>query len=166
MAAVVRSVSARAPDSSGPEDLAASVHDAMRSLLRRLQPVLEDEGISMGQFWGLHAISSLGPSSMNSVAHKLLVAPPTVCANVDALERAGLLERRRSDADRRRVELVLTAKGRQAESRVWKAIGRAMADGTRGFSKGEIAAAVRVFRALVDHLEVGEGARTPGRRAS
>ncbi len=166
MAAVVRAPSSRSPEASGPEDLAASVHDAMRSLLRRLQPVLEDEGISMGQFWGLHAISSLGPSSMNSVADKLLVAPPTVCANVDALERAGLLERRRSDADRRRVELALTAKGREAESRVWKAIGRAMEDGTRGFSKKEIAAAVRVFRALVDHLGAGDGERAGGRRAS
>ncbi len=166
MVAVLRSSPHEPAVPNGPEELAASVHDAMRSLLRRLQPVLEDEGISMGQFWGLHAISSLGPTSVNSVAHKLLVSAPTACANLDTLVRAGFLERRRSEADRRRVELALTAKGREAESRVWRAIAVAMSEGTRGFSRREISAAARVFRALVEHLEADEDGTARSRRAS
>jgi DNA-binding MarR family transcriptional regulator len=138
---------------AGPEGLAGSVHDVMRSILRRLQPALEAEGISMGQFWGLHAISTLGPSSVNSVAHQLMVAPPTACANVDTLERAGLIERRRSVEDRRVVEVALTRKGRETEARIWRAIGEAMRHGTRDLPPGEIAVAARVFRHVVERLE-------------
>lgn len=120
----------------------------------------------MGQFWGLHAVSSLGPASVNSMAHRLLVSPPTACANVDALVRAGLVERRRSETDRRRVEVALTRRGRDAESRVWSAIARAMRDGTRGFSPGELETAERVFRSLVDRLETGGSPRSGRREAS
>lgn len=158
--------SARTPEGNAPEVLARSVHDAMRSLLRRLGPVLEEERISMGQFWGLHAVSSLGPSSVHAVARRLLVSPPTACANVDALERAGLLERRRSEADRRVVEVALTAKGRQAEARIWRAVGRAMRDGTRGLPAEDVAVAARVFRSVVDRLEADGAERLETRRAS
>lgn len=154
-----RAVTVDPPTTGAPERLAAAVHDAMRSILHRLQPVLEREGISMGQFWGLHAISSLGPTSVNSMAHRLLVTPPTACASVDTLVRAGLIERRRSETDRRRVEVALTRRGREAESRIWQEIARAMRDGTRGFSRHEIELAERVFRSLVDRLEPGAGSR-------
>lgn len=138
---------------TGPETLVAAMHDAMRAMLRRLQPVLEAEGISMGQFWGLHAISSLGPTSVHTAADRLRVSAPTACASFDALERGGLVERRRSSSDRRVVELVLTPKGRRAEARVWKEIGRTMGRCTRELPSGDLRSAERVFRSVVDRLE-------------
>ncbi len=130
------------------EQLVASVHEVMRAILHRIHPTLEAEGISMGQFWALHLVSSLRTASVSTVARHLSVSAPTVCANVDQLEAAGLVTRHRSERDRRAVDLSLTPKGRKVESRVWARIGRVMADAAEELPPEEVATAVRVFREL------------------
>jgi DNA-binding MarR family transcriptional regulator len=136
-----------------PEDLVGSVHEVMGSVLRRIAPTLESEGITMGQFWALHLVSSLGRTSLTSVARHLSVAPPTVCGNVDQLVRSGLVARHRSERDRRAVELSLTAAGRRAEARIWRAVGEVMGSATRDVSREDIVTATRVFRELRTRLD-------------
>jgi len=135
------------------EQLVASVHEAMRSILHRLHPTLEAEGISMGQFWALHLVSSLRSASVSSVAKHLFVSAPTVCSNVDQLEEAGLVVRHRSELDRRAVDLALTPKGRKVEARVWTRIGEVMAEAAEDLPPEDVAVAVRVFRELNRRLE-------------
>ncbi len=56
-----------------------------------------------------------GTSALSSdLAERLAVRPPTVTAVVDGLVARGLVERRTVEADRRRVDHVLTDHGRQA----------------------------------------------------
>jgi len=137
------------------EQLVASVHEVMRSILHRIHPALEAEGISMGQFWALHLVSSLRAASVSTVARHLSVSAPTVCANVDQLEAAGLVTRHRSERDRRAVDLSLTPKGRRVESRVWARIGRVMAGAAEELPPEDVATAVRVFRELNLRLDAG-----------
>ncbi|MGA8302922.1 MAG: MarR family transcriptional regulator [Thermoplasmata archaeon] len=139
------------------EELATSVHEVMRSVLHRMHPALETEGISMGQFWALHLVSSLRSASVSTVARHLSVSAPTVCANVDQLEAAGLVTRHRSERDRRAVALLLTAKGRRVEARVWTRIGRLMGDAARDLPRADVATAVRVFREMNRSLDSAEG---------
>ncbi len=120
----------------------------------------------MGQFWGLHVVSRFGPTSVRSVADHLLVSAPTACTNLDALVRAGLLERRRSEADRRVVEVALTPRGRRAEARVGRAIARMMDEGTRRIPRHDLEVAGRVFRSLVDRLEATDSPSRNRPRAS
>lgn len=136
-----------------PEDLVGSVHEVMGSLLRRVAPVLENEGITMGQFWALHLVSSLRRTSLTSVARHLSVAPPTVCGNVDQLVRAGFVSRHRSERDRRAVELSLTPAGRRVEARIWRAIGRVMKSATVDLSREDVVTTTRVFRELRSRLD-------------
>ncbi len=152
----------REPSPGDADQLVASVHEVMRSVLHRVHPVLETEGISMGQFWALHLVSSLRSASLGTVARHLSVSAPTVCANVDQLEAAGLVIRHRSERDRRAVELSLTPKGRKVESRVWGQIGRVMAEAAEDLPPKDLATAVRVFQELSRRLEpatVGAGGR-------
>ena len=135
-----------------PQQLVDGVHETMRSVLRSLQPALESEGISMGQFWALHLVSSLPSASLSTVARYLAVSPPTVCANVDQLEAAGFLERHRSRTDHRAVDLSLTPKGRRLEARIWNRIGRLISDASRDLAPEDIATAIRVFRELNQRL--------------
>lgn len=145
-----------------PDQLVSSVHDVMKSIVHRLQPVLEEEGISTGQFWTLHQVSSLQHPSLSTVARHLAISAPTLCANVDQMESTGLIIRHRSDRDRRAVELSLTSKGRKVESRIWGHIGRLMNETAEGLPPEDIAAAVRVFRELHRRLEpVDAAARGP-----
>jgi MarR family transcriptional regulator, lower aerobic nicotinate degradation pathway regulator len=52
-----------------------------------------------------------GAISQQELGRKLGVDPSTMVARMDALERNGLAERRRSEADRRAYEISLTPKG-------------------------------------------------------
>jgi DNA-binding MarR family transcriptional regulator len=137
-----------APTNTDAEKLVTSVHEVMRSVLHSLHPVLEAEGISMGQFWSLHLVSSLQTASVSTVARHLSVSAPTVCVSIDQLEDAGLVVRKRSPRDRRAVELSLTTKGRKVEGRVWAAIGRTMAQAAEELSPKDVTTAIRVFQEL------------------
>ncbi len=139
------------------EQLADSVHEVMRSVFHRLHPVLEAEGISMGQFWALHLVSALRTASLSTVARHLSVSAPTVCASVDQLEASGLVVRQRSARDRRAVDLSLTAKGRKVEARVWGEIGRTMSLATQGLPREDLATAAKVFRELALRLDPSLG---------
>jgi MarR family transcriptional regulator, organic hydroperoxide resistance regulator len=139
--------------SAAPEELVTAVHEVMGSVLRRLTPALESEGITMGQFWALKSVSSLGRTSLTSMARQLAIAPPTVCGNVDLLVKAGLVARHRSQRDRRAVELSLTPAGRRVEARVWRAVAQVMAPATAELAPGDVATATRVFRAIRAHLD-------------
>jgi MarR family transcriptional regulator, organic hydroperoxide resistance regulator len=146
----------------GPDELVNSVHEMMRSVVHHLQPALAHEGISTGQFWALHLVSSLESASVSTVARHLAVSAPTVCSNIDLLEAGGLVGRHRSDKDRRSVELTLTPKGRRVEARIWGQIGRLMNETAKGLPPEDIATAVRVFRELHRRLEPGDD-RSGGR---
>ncbi len=135
------------------DQLVESVHDVMRSVLHRAHPALEAEGISMGQFWGLHMVSSLRAASLSTVARHLAVSAPTACSNVDSLEVLGLVSRRRSARDRRTVELSLTPKGRRVESRIWAHLGRLVSEASEGLSVRDLETALRVFRELYRRLD-------------
>lgn len=136
------------PERGNSQQLIDGVHEIMRSVLRSLQPALESEGISIGQFWALHLVSSLPSASPSAVARYLAVSPPTVCANVDQLEAAGFLVRHRSRTDRRAVDLSLTPKGQRVEARIWKRIERLITDASRDLAPEDLGATIRVFREL------------------
>jgi DNA-binding MarR family transcriptional regulator len=145
---------ARPPGSTvEPEELVSAVHDLMGSVLRRLAPALEQEGITMGQFWTLHVVSSLGQTSLTSMARQLSVAPPTVCGNIDLLVRAGLVSRHRSERDRRAVELSLTPAGRKVEARLWRAVAQVMGSASGDLPRADVATAARLFREIRVRLD-------------
>ena len=143
------------------EELVQSMHEVIRSVLRRIHPTLEAEGISKGQFWTLHLVSSLPAASLSSVARHLSVSAPTACADIDQLEAAGLVTRHRSQKDRRAVDIALTPRGRRVEARVWNRMGEVMKEAMRGLPAGDVAAAVRVFRELTTRLEAPEVGGSP-----
>lgn len=135
------------------------IHELLRSTLLRLQPSLADEGITMGQFWALHNISSGEAPSLRTLARHLGVSSPTVCANIDMLEDAGLVRRARSEKDRRTVELSLTPRGRRAEARIWGEIAHLMSDAAVSLPEKDLLVAVRVFREITDGLAPAPTAR-------
>jgi DNA-binding MarR family transcriptional regulator len=138
--------------------LVDAVHEVMRSFVHHLQPALESEGITKGQFWALHQVSSLEHPSLSTVARHLSISAPTLCADVDLLEASGLVTRHRSGLDRRTVVLSLTPKGRKVESRIWGRIGLMMREAAQGLPPEDIATAVRVFRELHRRLDTTESA--------
>ena len=133
------------------------LHEVVQGALRELHPMLAKEGITMGQFWAIHTVSSLEAASVNTVARYLGVSAPTLCGSLDMLEDAGLVRRQRSERDRRAVELSLTPRGRRVEARVWREMARVMNEASGEIPEADVATAVRVFREVARRLTENGG---------
>ena len=146
--------------SNNPEPLLNSVLEVVRWMNHDLHPALEAEGLTKGEYWALHLVSSLESASISTVARHLALSAPTVCENVDGLEARGLLVRHRSARDRRTVDLEVTAKGRRVEARIWPQVNATIARAILGISREDLATATRVFEQIARHLQP-EAARLP-----
>jgi DNA-binding MarR family transcriptional regulator len=104
-----------------PVAVANGLRPTLLHLNRRLRKELAPLGITGGQASLLWAIRSKPGVGVRELAEGEGVSPPAMTAYVHRLEAAGLVARRRSESDRRRVELALTEAGvrvlRSARSR-------------------------------------------------
>lgn len=91
----------------------ATALDAVRRLVRALRLAAGGTeaatGLSAAQLFVLQAVQAAPGSSLSAVATRTLTDRTSVAAVVDRLVARGLVERRRSTTDARRVELVATA---------------------------------------------------------
>lgn len=76
---------------------------------------LEPLGIDVKQHAVLTALANEGPMTQQELGQRLGIDRTTVVAVVDGLDRAELLERRRSSTDRRAYLLTLTPTGRRTQ---------------------------------------------------
>lgn len=90
------------------------------------------DGLSYPRLRLLDALHDRGPSKMSELATGLGLSPRNMTALVDALEQAGLVERRPHPSDRRATLVTLTAVGEGAAERLvdptLTALGRLFAD--------------------------------------
>lgn len=93
----------------------ADFRHALRRFLDFSESAAMREGLTPQQHQALLAIrgNAKPPSSVGYVAGRLLIRPNTMAELAQRLEQAGLITRRENDADRRAMDLELTAKGRR-----------------------------------------------------
>ncbi|HYD11654.1 MAG TPA: MarR family transcriptional regulator [Allosphingosinicella sp.] len=90
------------------------------------------------------------------LAEGLDVEPITLCRMIDRLEEAGLVERRRDEADRRAWRIHLTAAAAPVLAKL-EEMGRTFnADMLRGISEAERAALLKLLARLRDNLDQNE----------
>ncbi|HZE38057.1 MAG TPA: MarR family transcriptional regulator [Stackebrandtia sp.] len=94
-------------------ELAADVNQTLRDAILLLRRVSADADISTPR---LAVLGSLAENSrrMSELAHEHGVRLPTMTAQVNRLERDGLVERGRGDDDARVVTVAITERGREA----------------------------------------------------
>lgn len=100
----------------------AEVAEQLRPVLIRLARELRREtealGVTSRQATLLWLVREHPGLTLRELAQLERISPPSLSGHVDRLESAGLLERVRSDEDRRRVVLRLTPAGTQLTRRV------------------------------------------------
>lgn len=84
---------------------------ASRAVLARVEPRLAAASLTVTQFGVLEAILHKGPLSQRELSRKVLTSPGNMTDLVDKLEARGLVHRVRQKADRRAVQVELTAAG-------------------------------------------------------
>jgi DNA-binding MarR family transcriptional regulator len=98
--------------------VAAELRPVLLRLARELRKETEQVGITARQATLLWLVKRSPGLSLAELAAEEGISPPAMCGHVDRLERAGLIERVRSTADRRRVGLRLTDDGTRLLRRV------------------------------------------------
>jgi DNA-binding MarR family transcriptional regulator len=98
--------------------VAAELRPVLLRLARELRKETEQVGITARQATLLWLVKRSPGLSLAELAAEEGISAPAMCGHVDRLERAGLIERVRSTADRRRVGLRLTDDGTRLLRRV------------------------------------------------
>ena len=138
-----------------PIEVANGLRPALLHLNRKLRKELAPLGITGGQAALLFSIRSHPGIGVRELAELEGVSAPAMSAYVDRLQAAGLVGRRRSELDRRRVELAVTEEGqrilRSARSRrtAW------LADRLRRLDPDELDRIEAALPALRKLTEVG-----------
>ena len=90
---------------------------AARNVVGIYRPILEPLGLTHPQYLAMLALWEQSPRSLGDLATALAMDPATASPLVKRLESDGLIERRRSTADERRLDIALTPKGAVLRSR-------------------------------------------------
>ena len=102
------------PAARHPEhDLAYLLSRATHQLTQRLRTILEEEGLTLGQWRVLQLLSDGTSHGMSDAADYAMLPAPSLTKAVDQLVSAKLIDRRADPQDRRRVLIRLTARGRR-----------------------------------------------------
>ena len=99
---------------------AAVISEIMDNIRRVFQVVNDNSkkaeretGITGPQLWAIKVIGDLSPVRVSDLAARMYLNPSTVVGILDRLEARGLVQRNRSDNDRRVVKVQLTAVGKE-----------------------------------------------------
>jgi DNA-binding MarR family transcriptional regulator len=90
---------------------------AARNVVSIYRPILEPLGLTHPQYLVMLALWEKSPRTLTDLAVDLAMDPATASPLVKRLESDGLVVRRRSAADERRLEIGLTPAGRELRSR-------------------------------------------------
>jgi DNA-binding MarR family transcriptional regulator len=121
-----------------------------RTLTQRLEEALRAGGSSLDQWRILRLLADRGGCPMNVVADHVLLLAPKLSKLVDRMVAANLVLRRRDHEDRRRVLIVVSARGRRALEE-WD---EASAE-VRGQFRELLGADAEQFEALLRRLQDG-----------
>jgi len=125
---------------------------AARSVIALYRPVLEPLSLTHPQYLVMLALWERDPRSLKDLSETLQLEPATLSPLLKRLEAVGYVERKRSTADERSLEVTLTPEGRalraEAENiphRIVERLGLPMADleNLRSSLHAIISAAVR-----------------------
>jgi len=100
-----------------PPDLPRVVREALDALIAPFRPILTAHGLTEQQWRVLRALRA-GASSQVELAAACVMHPASLTGVLRRMEHAGLIERRRSSADHRRVIVTTTPDGDELIARI------------------------------------------------
>lgn len=93
------------------------IYATSRLITREYQPHLDELGITYPQYIALMVLWETDEISVNEITQKLILNTNTVTPLLKRMETQGLITRKRSSTDERKVIVKLTEKGKMLESK-------------------------------------------------
>lgn len=131
------------------ESLGLLMKRAMQSILLQVDRRLAPHDLTHAQWVPLYKLSKSECSSMAELARGLALDPGAMTRALDRLEAKGLVRRVRSTADRRVVELELTADGREAAKLVPGVLAEVFNAHLAGFTRAEWGTLIEMLQRVV-----------------
>jgi DNA-binding MarR family transcriptional regulator len=152
-----------------PDDrLAHLVKDATRALVRALQMRLAEHAVSFGHWTFLRILWEGDRLTQRELSDRAGVMEPTTFSALKAMERLGYIRRRQFAGDRKKIYVLLTAKGRALRDRLVPLAEDVNRIAVRGVKPGAIATARGVLLAIIENMDRDEHAadmKMPSTRA-
>lgn len=129
------------------------LYAASRLVTREYQPHLDEIGLTYPQYLAMMVLWEEGEMAVKDIAEKLILNTNTVTPLLKRMEKRGLVVRKRSRNDERRVLIGLTPKGAELKGRARKipeALAAKMEE--NGFSRDELAGLKAALDRVVDRL--------------
>lgn len=138
---------------------------ALRRILRASEmhgrELAQSAGMTPVQLRVVQIVAETGSSTGTAIAKRMHVAPATVTAIIDKLERAGHVSREQSLTDRRQTMIVLTDQGRAALARAPDALQQKFAtdfDRLEDWEQAMIVATLERVASMLDSSDTDSGA--------
>lgn len=108
--------------------LPMALYRTLDAVMPRFRKIFNEFGLTEQQWRVLRVLWDLEAVSLNRLAALTLIPAPSLVGVVDRLERDQLVTRQRSEADRRKVNIVLTSQGAALEDDIMPRVASAYAD--------------------------------------
>ena len=94
------------------------LYRALDAVMPRFRKIFNDFNLTEQQWRVLRVLWELNAVTLNRLAVITLIPAPSLVGIIDRLERAQLVNRQRSQADRRKINIVLTSQGAALEDEI------------------------------------------------
>jgi len=131
-----------------PYEFGHALSDKIRRLFRLTEKCISPIGLTLGEFRVLKVLSESGPSPMVDLATDQTITPAAMTSIVDHLGELGLVERARSEYDRRVVKVSITRKGEEEVKMGIRLYKKFIEKATAGLTSNE----TRSLLTTLDHM--------------
>jgi MarR family transcriptional regulator, organic hydroperoxide resistance regulator len=129
------------------------VRDAHRAFQRLLERRIAAYGVTRGQWYFLRVLWMSDGLSQRELSARVGMMEPTTVIALRSMEKAGLIVRLRSDADRRKVRVLLTAKAKRLRNELLDVARTITELAEEGIAARDVAAFRRVIARMTANLD-------------
>jgi DNA-binding MarR family transcriptional regulator len=147
-------------DDSYKDELLVQMQSSMETLLMKLRQEAQHmngpENLAAGQIFLLFKLRQKGICNASDVAKLIGISSGAVTGMTDKLVSMGLIQRERSETDRRVVLFTITDKGKETIQRIRDQRFNRLTELFRQISNNELETTINVFNKITDLLEKGK----------
>lgn len=136
------------------EQIAQGIFQAqplLKKRLTKLSAIQSEQGIPLSHVQVLAMLEEVGSMSVSEISKRFGIAKPNITPLVDRLANAGLVDRVRSETDRRVVNIVILPAGRDRLAQIQSALNEHVASWQHALTNDEF---IRLASALGDIVEI------------
>jgi MarR family transcriptional regulator, organic hydroperoxide resistance regulator len=129
------------------------VRDAHRAFQRLLERRIAPYGVTRGQWYFLRVLWTSDGLSQRELSARVGMMEPTTVIALRSMEKAGLISRVRSENDRRKVRVLLTAKAKRLRNELLGVARGITDDAEAGIAMRDLASFRRIIARMTANLD-------------